>query len=133
MGWTRKRPWSNAVPTFRGNIRFGSRLEADVYVALTAGLGEDERIFVHPRFPLVSIAPSENGAPLYFTPDFLIVGPKGWRVVEAKGRRSRDWERGRAAFVAAYGVDVEEVRSIKPGVGIRSSAPDSSGLGGGSR
>ena len=113
MGWTLKRPRAAAVPTKREGIRFGSKLEADVYVVLTAGLGSDERIYCHPRFPLVSVAPSANGAPLYFSPDFLIVGPKGWRVVEAKGRRSRDWERGKAAFVAAYGVEVEEVRSVK--------------------
>ena len=73
-----------------------------------------DRLRCHPRFPLLSLAPTENGRCLYFTPDFVVVDQgKIGRVFESKPRdasmRSRDYEIRRRAFEATYGVKVEEL------------------------
>ena len=104
------RSWSRAVPTTLDGIRFPSKMEARVYQTLKTSMEEGDILYRQVRFPLLSSAPTETGVPLAFTVDFVIVRGKGWRVVDAKGKRkSREWERGKRAFEACYGVPVEEV------------------------
>lgn len=110
MGWTLPRTWSQATPTVEDGIRFPSKLEARVYKLLRAGLKPGERLYRQVRLPLLAVAPTDSGLPLYMTVDFAIVSASGWRLVDAKSRRkSRDWERGKRALEATYGLRVEEL------------------------
>ena len=113
MGWSRKRPWSNAVPTVADGIRFRSGLESRVYVLLKATLVSGDAMFYAPRFPLIGVAPLERHKPLYFTPDFVIRRrDRTVEVYDAKsGRVSRDWARGKAMFQESYGWEVREVKA----------------------
>ena len=112
-------PWSAAKPTDcpRGH-RHGSRIEARFCGIVLAEASAEERVFVHARVPLWVLGADAGGRPAsYFTPDFLVLGPgpDGRPVIrrcfDAKGRTSREWRRGRAAFQETYGVEVVEVGS----------------------
>lgn len=109
-------PWSAAKPTECGRgHRHGSKNEARLCGVVHAEAAADEVVFVGARCVLWAVDPDEKG-PLYFRPDFVVVGPdlEGRRVprrcYDAKGRQSRDWRRGKAAFETTYRIKVEEVR-----------------------
>ena len=111
-----RRAWSGAKPTILAGRRFGSRWEAQCYETLRlSALADDAQLHVHPRFPLLNLAPDPTtGVTHYFTPDFVVVFRSGsMRVVDAKGRQSPEWARGRDAFVACYGLAVEEWHAPK--------------------
>jgi hypothetical protein len=104
-------PWSAAKPTFVNGRRFGSKLEARVFAELTLeAKATGAMLFCHVRFPLLNLAPDEKGQPLGFTPDFVLIYPDNTvRVVDPKGRPSPEWERGKRAFKALYGLEVETI------------------------
>lgn len=107
--------WSAAKPCVIGGRSFASKMEARVFERLSTECyaRPGTRLFLHVRFPLLSLQPAPNGAAMTFCPDFVIVYPDNqWRVVDAKhpSRVSRDWKRGKAAFEAEYRVAVEEVQ-----------------------
>ncbi len=114
--YARKTTWSNAKPTVcRIGHRHASQMEARVCGRLTQecddfpGLGT---LYQQARIPLWTLAPGKNDRPLYLTVDFVIVKDgKMVRAIDAKakGRISRDWRRGAAAFEATYGIKIEEV------------------------
>jgi hypothetical protein len=100
---TQRSRWSAAVPDIVDGIRFPSRLEARLYGQASSTVAKGERLYLRPRFPLLSAAPSERKTALYYSPDIVIVRTSGlWDVYEAKGRRSRDYELRRRAFEACY-------------------------------
>ena len=108
-----KKPWSAATPTTcaRGH-KHPSKLEATVCARLTAlcDLTLGLTLFQQVRFNLFTISPRDNGRPMTFTVDFAIVeAGEVVRLVDAKGRKSRDWDRGARACEAATGIKVEEV------------------------
>lgn len=91
--------------------RVCDRLAEEVIRGMACG-APAATIFQQPRFPLLAIAPGEDGRPLTYTPDFALwLDGRLWRVVEAKspGRVSRDFPVRRRAFEATYGVAVEVV------------------------
>ena len=119
-------------------VRFGTQLEARVYLWLKPQLRSDEKLLLQLRVPLISDCPriSPAGKTGWLTLDFAIVragvlgpfvplaaeptvpGTGGccWhmrRAVDAKPKRrqahSRDWRRGARAFLATYGFEIEEV------------------------
>lgn len=102
-----------AIPTEMLGRKFASKLEARVYLVLWAEKAADERIYCQPRFPLFNLNHNDAGLPLYFNPDFVIVGPDGviHRCVDAKSptRISPEWLRGKKAFEALMGLPVEEM------------------------
>lgn len=104
-----------AVPTEVMGRRFASKLESRVYLVLVAELAEDETLFCQCRFPMLNVNHTDKGLPLYFNPDFVIVGPGGIirRVVDAKSktRKGREWLRGKKAFEALIGIPVEEMQA----------------------
>jgi hypothetical protein len=119
-----RRPWSAAVPCGgEGGVRFASKTERRVWERLRAALRPGETLVRQVRMPLLSLAPDGGGKPLYLTVDFAVLshapaGDDRWtalscglwvRWVEAKcrGRVSRDWRRGRAAWEATWGPIVE--------------------------
>lgn len=107
------RAWSAARPTTcAGGHRHASRLEAAVCERVTARVLPGQRLLQQLRLPLLTLAPDKRGRPLYASVDFAIVGFGGRieRLIDAKGRVSREWRRGAAALEAAYGIPVEEVR-----------------------
>lgn len=107
----------NARPTdcARGH-RHASKVEARVCASVYAEAKKDTfpeapRVFRNARLPLWALPPTDAGLPHYCNVDFVIYAPAGGivRIIDAKsGKRSRDWERGRAAVEATYGVKVEE-------------------------
>ncbi len=108
--------WSAAKPCVINGRAFASKMEARVFerLSMECAAVPGTRLFLHVRFPLLSLQPAPNGAPMTFCPDFVIVYPDNqWRVVDAKhpSRVSRDWRRGKAAFEAEYRVAVEEVQA----------------------
>jgi len=127
----RGRRWSAAMPTARtatlrpdklldcertGAHAHGSRLEARVCAALTLeARATGLRLFQQIRLPLLTSAPARNhnglctGRALYITIDFALVNAAGQivRLIDAKGRVSREWTRGAAAVEATYGIPVE--------------------------
>jgi len=113
-------PWSAAKPGAceRGH-RHDSRLEVRLCGLVHAQALPDQRVFVHARVPLWALGTDAGGRPAsYFTPDFVVTGPGAdgcpeiQACFDAKGRRSREWRRGRAAFKASYGVEVAEVAEV---------------------
>ena len=109
----KKSSWSKAQPTTVGGMKFPSKLEAKIYHRLQRNLKPDERIFRQARMILLTLATKPGGCPYYFTVDFMVVQGlnKITRLVDAKGRISREWTRGKAACEAAYGIKVEEIRA----------------------
>lgn len=103
--------WSNARATFcNAGHRHSSVLEGRVCNRLTLECEHTPgwTLFQQPRFPLLAIAPKPNGKAEVFTPDFAIwAGGKLHRVIEAKGRVSRDYPLRARAFEASFGVSVE--------------------------
>lgn len=93
-----------------GEIRFPSKMEARVFQSLSANLQPGEQLYRQVRFPLLAVSPGKNQVPLYITIDFVVVGVGGtWRAIDAKsGRKSREWDRGKAAFEATYGIPLNE-------------------------
>lgn len=88
-----------------------SKVEARVCAHVYAEWIKPDCIYRNVRLPLWSLPPTDAGIPHYCNVDFAVVAPSLIFValVDAKsGRRSRDWERGRAAVEATYGVRVEE-------------------------
>lgn len=69
----KRKPWSNAVPTMVGGIRFPSKTEARVFSRLLASLAPGEWIVRQTSWPLLSLAPGPDGKVLTFRPDFLII------------------------------------------------------------
>ena len=107
------RRWSAATPTECGcGRKHPSKMEARVCARLRAELGRGQRLYHNARMPLFVLPPSETGTPHYLTVDFLITRSDGsvWRAIDAKakGRVSRDWRRGAAAFQSTYGIKIEE-------------------------
>lgn len=102
--------------------RHPSRVEARVCASVYATYGHDPSLTIYRnvRLPLWTLPPTDAGIPHYCNVDFAVLGYIGhesknglWKglvaLIDAKsGRRSRDWERGRAAVEATYGVKVEE-------------------------
>lgn len=107
------RPWSAARPTDCScGRRHGSRLEARVcaHVRVPLAAADGYLLLQQIRLPAFTLAPRERGAAFYVTIDFGIVHRgRLVRLIDAKGRRSRDWARGRAAIEASYGIKVEEI------------------------
>lgn len=107
-----------------------ARVCASVYAEFSEEVAEwGYRILRNVRLPLWSLPPTDAGLPHYCNVDFAIYAPHeateiGFRrksqgalvaLIDAKcGRRSRDWERGRAAVEATYGIRVEERTSAAP-------------------
>lgn len=112
------RPWSNAVPTTCGmGHNHPSRLEAKTCDLLCLEYLNDETVSIarQVRFPLLAVCGSFD-RPLGMTIDFVVWRHLGnavtiSRLIDAKGRKSREWERGKAALEATLGVKVEEVKS----------------------
>lgn len=100
-----------AIPTEVDGIRFPSKTEARVYARLRReAIAEGARLYRQVRFPLLSIAPNDKGVPLSISIDFALVYSDGRvRLIDAKAKKwkSRDWERGRRAAEACYGVAIE--------------------------
>lgn len=108
-----KRAWSNAKPTTVRGIKFPSKLEAAWFEHLsTIATATGARLYRQVKFPLLDIGAEETGIPRYFCVDFVLRGGPGDRVIDAKGRESRDWSRGKAAFEAEYGIQVEIVKGM---------------------
>lgn len=106
------RPWSAAIPSScPAGHRHASRLEARVCARLALEARADRlTLFQQLRVPLLTLAPGPDGRPLYATVDFALVrGGQIVRLVDAKGRRSREWLRGAAAVHAATGIPVQEI------------------------
>lgn len=109
---TKARPWSTAKPTTcAAGHRHASRLEARVCAQLTAELVPPHQTLLQQvRLPLLAVAPDRRGRPLYATVDFVVLeAGRIVRLVDAKGRVSRDWRRGVAALEATYHMQVEEI------------------------
>jgi len=112
----RKRSWSNATPTACDcGRKHASKMEARVCARLRreidANILDALTLYQQVRFPLFSLAPNEKGAPHTITVDFVVCsGSHLFRAIDAKakGRVSRDWRRGAAAFEATYGIRIEE-------------------------
>lgn len=89
-----------------------SKVEARVCHAVYRDHGMNALIFRNVRLPLWALPPTDNGIPHYCNVDFVLYAKEKGGIVamiDAKsGKRSRDWERGRAAVEATYGVKVEE-------------------------
>ena len=106
-------------------VRFGTQLEARVYLWLKPQLRSDEKLLLQLRVPLVTDCPRISPASKtgWISIDFVVwryIGYTGtgsvWvmvRAVDAKPKRrqahSRDWRRGARAFLATYGFEIEEV------------------------
>lgn len=109
----RSTPWSRARrTTCRQRHAHPSGLEARTCDALALECAASgATLFRSVGFPLLSIAPKENGTPETWRADFVVWAEgKIQRVVEAKGRRSRDFELRMRAFLSTYpGVRVEVV------------------------
>jgi hypothetical protein len=106
-----RRAWSNAKPTTVRGIKFPSKLEAAWFEHLSAiATATGARLYRQVKFPLLDIGAEETGIPRYVCVDFVLRGGPGDRVIDAKGRESRDWSRGKAAFEAEYGIQVEIVK-----------------------
>lgn len=107
----RKRSHFSAVATTceRGH-RHPSKVEARVCAWVYARASEGETVYRNVRLPLFALPPTDAGLPHYCNVDFATVksGRLYWLVDAKSGRRSRDWERGRAAVEATYGLRVEE-------------------------
>lgn len=107
-GTLERRPWSNAVPTESGGIKFASKTEARVYDRLCEMFGA-ESVRCQVRMPLLAGAPKPNNRPLYMTIDFCIVESgcaKLWVDAKTK-RKSREWARGKSLFEATWGRVIE--------------------------
>jgi hypothetical protein len=89
-----------------------SKVEARVCASVYAEYGswDDTTIYRNVRLPLWRLPPTDAGLPHYCSVDFAVFRHGlMMALIDAKsGRRSRDWERGRAAVEASYGVRVEE-------------------------
>lgn len=108
-----KRRWSNAKPVTVRGIKFPSKLEAAWWQHLsTVAVASGQRLYRQVRFPLLDIGGEDTGIPRYFSVDFVLRGGPGDRVIDAKGRESRDWARGKSAFEAEYGIQVEIVKRM---------------------
>lgn len=108
-----RRSWSNAKPTTVRGIKFPSKLEAAWFEHLSAlATATGARLYRQVKFPLLDISAEETGIPRYFCVDFVLRGGPGDRVIDAKGRESRDWARGKAAFEAEYGIQVEIMKGM---------------------
>lgn len=106
-----RRPWSNAIPTeCSDGHRHASKLEARVCARLRGELTAGQVLYQQVRLPLLSIAAKDNGKAMYATIDFAIVeGGQLVRLVDAKGRKSPEWDRGARAVEAAWGIPVEVI------------------------
>ena len=83
--------------------RVCQRLQGECAVAGTT-------LFVGPSFPLFSLAPDAKGKTQTWRPDFAIWDGRTLRIVEAKGKASRDfWLRVRAFQSTWPGITVEVV------------------------
>jgi len=105
------RPWSAAIATnCAAGHRHVSRLEARVCDRLAPWCASQGYVlFQQVRLPLFALAPRTNGRPLYASIDFAVLwNGKVMRLIDAKGRVSREWIRGAAALEASTGVKVEE-------------------------
>jgi hypothetical protein len=108
-----RRAWSNAKPTTVRGIKFPSKLEAAWFEHLCGIVkATGARLYRQVKFPLLDIGAEETGIPRYFCVDFVMRGGTGDRVIDAKGRESRDWSRGKAAFEAEYGIQVEIMKGM---------------------
>jgi len=87
-----------------------SKVEARVCREVHAEAPAGASVYRNARLPLWALPPTDAGLPHYCNVDFVITeGGEVSRLVDAKkGRRSRDWQRGRASVEASYGVKVEE-------------------------
>lgn len=102
----------SAVPTYIDGIRFPSKLQARVYSRLVQFVSQHDGgraetwIFREVRVPLFALPSDERGKARTLSIDFVIRFRTGaLAYVEAKAKRwkSRDWDRGRAAFEALAG------------------------------
>jgi hypothetical protein len=108
---------SRAKPTTIDGIKFRSRTEAKVYGILAATLKPGDKMLIHWKAPLLSIAPRITSKVPRIEIDFSIWTPgvssfSLARAVDAKpagGWRDPSWSRGRAAFFATYGIHIEEM------------------------
>ena len=108
-----RRSWSNAKPVTVRGIKFPSKLEAAWWQHLSAvAAASGQRLYRQVRFPLLDIGGEDTGIPRYFSVDFVLRGGHGDRVIDAKGRESREWARGKSAFEAEYGIQVEIVKRM---------------------
>jgi hypothetical protein len=106
---------ARGVATEVDGRKFPSKTEALVYRRLRAECDAAGLLLVlQARMPVWALTDS-TGRPGYVTPDFVILDGRMriLRIVDAKPRNrkavSRDWNRGRRALEASYGVKVEEV------------------------
>lgn len=99
-----------AVPGCGGTpARFASKWEAECWSKALALVQPGDKLHRQCTFPLLALPPDEDGTPMRFTVDFYLFRPSGGsRAIDAKGRRSPEWARGKAAFEASYGIRVEE-------------------------
>lgn len=107
----KRRPWSNAKPTeCPDGHKHASKLEARVCGRLRGQLVGGQTLVQQVRLPLWSLASDERDRPRYATIDFgIIEANRLVRLIDAKGRKSREWDRGAAAVEAAYGIPVEVI------------------------
>lgn len=104
--------WAATPTTCTRGHRHQSKVEARVCpVVATEAEAAKATLYRNVRLPLWALAPTDAGIPMYCNVDFVFVsGGRIVRIVDAKrGRRSRDWARGRKAVEATYGVAVEEL------------------------
>jgi len=100
-------------------IKFPSKTEARVYLELLEELEDGDRLYRQVRFPLLNLAPvpaeeRQAGTPRSFSVDFVIVRAGGeWEAIDAKAKnwKSREWDRGRAAFEACWKIPIQKRRS----------------------
>ena len=106
------RRWSNAKRTrcAQGHAHL-SQLESRVCSRLTIeATYYGCTLFQQVRLPCWNLAPDDRGRPRYCSVDFAMVKDgRLCRLIEAKGRVSRDWTRGAAAVEACYGLKIETV------------------------
>ncbi len=106
------RPFANAKPTTVLDIKFPSKAQARVYVALRDAVAGRGFLFHEVRFPLLNLAPSERHKASWFTIDFVVVwdATTARTYVDAKSgsKRNREWSRGKRAFEAEHSCRVIE-------------------------
>jgi hypothetical protein len=93
-------------------VRCASKAEARVAQRLLLeARATKARLYRNVHVPLLSIAPEPGGVAFSLTVDFVLRYADGrTRYIDAKsGKRSRDWNRGRAAAEAELGTRIEEV------------------------
>jgi hypothetical protein len=116
-----QRPWSNAKrSTCLSGHRHPSKLEQRTCDGLRLQYGEpggDEFVTVHTSMPLLSMMRKGPCKIESASVDFVVwrqeegCDPPWYvvRLIEAKGRASREWKRTKAALESSYGIPVEVI------------------------